>query len=552
MHIYIDDESNPLKEFQLPADFKPEISRTNPFLTDEGSQSIPLTLPASDHNFKIVGYSHRSVPTKRPVSKIPVIISDNSVWIRGAILISQTHKTEGVKCTFYTNEGQLYEKIKDHNLKDLDWPKQSGQGADTETKAKDLMGKFEKIMNEPATNPNPDYYIFSVTTNFTFLPVEYNDTQHIDFYKLVLNEYKDTIPKLIAYTKRTYQAETGKDATVYEVPVGYGVTPFLRISYILRHLFEYFGYKLKENIFDTDDSMKRLCLLNNTADAIVSGKLDYSQLMPQSLSVEDFINTIRKKFSVEFIESNGEITVKTWNGILAMYPDMDLSQYIRNNLSWVFQESRSIQIGYEPTCPIDFPDISQALNHQAKSGMGIEDLSTNDQMPFFKRAFYNTEGPSTDVISALYIGDISHLNSELILSDSTEPEKENIEDTGIMICFSDPAPAFIWTKDYCYQGTIYPPVINSKTNFSLLAGMYNNIPGIYERFYLSRDEMLQKADQQVIYDASIPIHIIANMDVSTPKVINGQKVLIERIDYVIGRPDLCRITARTLHLMESN
>lgn len=548
MHIYIDDNNRPLKEFQLPADFRPELSRTNTFLTNEGSQSIPLTLPASDHNLKIIGYSHRATSSKRPVFKMPVILHDNAAWIRGSIYISQIHKLDGIECTIYTNEGQLYEKIKDYKLRDLNWPKQTGQGADYAAKAKDLMGKFEIIMNNHASYPNPDYYIFSVTTDYVFLPIEYNDTQHADYYTLVLNEYEGSIPKLKATTTRKYQSETGNEATIYEVPVGYGVTPFLRISYILRHMFEYFGYKLEENIFDTNDSMKRLCLLNNTADAIVSGVLDYSQLMPQSLTVDDFINNIRKKFSIEFIESNGKISIKTWNEVLSMSPDMDLSKYTRNHLSWLTEEKGSIQIEYESTYQIDIPEIAKSLKHNANEGMSIEDLSTKDKVPFFKKAFYNTEGLTTDAILSLYIGGISHLNSDLILAGNTEPEKEDSEDSGIIICFSNPAIQLIWGNDYCYQGTIYPPIINGSDNFTLLASEYNKIPGIYERFYRDRDRMLEKANQQVIYEAIIPSHVIDQMDISVPKIINGQKVLIERIDYIFGKTDLCQITARTLHL----
>lgn len=103
-------------------------------------------------------------------------------------------------------------------------------------------------------------------------------------------------------------------------------------------MFEYFGYKLGTNIFDTYLPLSRTCLLNNTADAIVSGVLDYSQLLPSDLTIEDFINIIRKKFSVEFIEQNGTILVKTWNQILDINPDKDLSEYIRNNQTWITQE----------------------------------------------------------------------------------------------------------------------------------------------------------------------------------------------------------------------
>lgn len=61
--------------------------------------------------------------------------------------------------------------------------------------------------------------------------------------------------------------------------------------------------------------------------------------------------------------------------------------------------------------------------------------------------------------------------------------------------------------------------------------------------------MLQKANQQIVCRANIPAHIINSMDISRPKILDGQKVMIERIDYTLGKSELCQITARTLHLM---
>ena len=61
--------------------------------------------------------------------------------------------------------------------------------------------------------------------------------------------------------------------------------------------------------------------------------------------------------------------------------------------------------------------------------------------------------------------------------------------------------------------------------------------------------MLQKANQQIVVEARIPAHLINTMDVSTPKALDDVKVLIERIDYVLGKEELCQVTARTLEPM---
>lgn len=558
MHIYIDDSSTPMKEFQLPAEFRPELSRTNPFLSDEGSQSVPLTLPASDHNLKIIGYLYRTTSTKRPIYKLPVIMADGVIWMRGTLRIEQIHKKEGINCTFYTNEGQLYEKIKDYQLKDLNWPKYTGEGSDITAKARYWMNKFLEIMGN-TNNTNSDYYVFSATTNYVFVTNyerQYDDT-------LIINQYSQPNDTILfeARNERKYKDGYGENATEYTVPVGYGVTPFLRLGYILRHVFEYFGYKLSINIFDTETSLKQICLLNNVADAIVSGVLDYGQLIPQTLSVEDLIKNVRKKFSVEFIEINGTIFVKTWNQILSMSADLDLSKYIRNDITWITQDKESIQIEYESTYTFDSDALNVPLKHASIAGTESIDLSTDDKIPFNQTAllYYYPHLGNVYYLSAPYIGEIIHKNSELVLTGTTEAEKEDTNNMDLMFCFSIPKTQLVTGLRLQYfAGTIWSYDNNNETwgTLSLVANevvgdvnpTIKGIDNIYNKLYLSRDKMLQNANQQIIYEASIPSYTIANMDISNPKIIRGQIILIERIDYVLDKPDLCQITARTLHL----
>lgn len=558
MHIYIDDSSSPMKEFQLPADFRPELSRTNPFLSDEGSQSVPLTLPASDHNLKIIGYSYRTTSAKRPIYKFPVFMADGVIWMRGTLRIEQIHKKEGINCTFYTNEGQLYEKIKDYQLKDLNWPKYTGEGSDITAKARYWMNKFLEIMGN-TNNTNSDYCVFSATTDYVFVTNyerQYDDT-------LIINQYSQPNDTILfeARNERKYKDGYGENATEYTVPVGYGVTPFLRLGYILRHIFEYFGYKLSVNIFDEEISFKQICLLNNVADAIVSGVLDYGQLIPQTLSVEDLIKNVRKKFSVEFIEINGTIFVKTWNQILSMSADLDLSKYIRNDITWITQDKESIQIEYESTYSFDSEALNVPLKHASIAGTESVDLSTDDKIPFNQIAllYYYPHLGSVHYLSAPYIGQITHKNSELVLTGSTEAEKEDTNNMDLMFCFSIPSVQLVTgLRLQYYAGTIWSYDNNNET-WGTLSLVANEVVGdvnpttkgsdnIYNKLYLSRDKMLQNANQQIIYEASIPSYTIANMDISNPKIIKGQIILIERIDYVLDKPELSQITARTLHL----
>lgn len=559
MHIYIDNGTSSMPELDLPFDLWPELSRTNPFLTEEGSQSIPLSLPASEHNMKTLGWQHRITHSKRPTKSVNAIFSDNTAWLNGTLNISEVNKKEGITSSFYTNEGQIYEKIKGFMLKDLEWPTYTGTGADTNAKVRYWLDKFLDVMSS-TENQLPDYYIFSVITDYTFVTItdkEFNE-------KLILNQFENPsskIPNFIAEKERIYKDGYGDNATEYSVPRGYAVTPFLRVGFILRHIFQFFGYTLDTNIFDTDISLKRLCLLNNTADAIVAGTLDYTQLMPDNISVEDFINMIRKKFAVEFIENNGYVTIQTWNKTLTSSPSIDLSKYIREEITWINQDPKSIAIELKGTKnEQNTTYTTEVLKHESISGTEEENVSTKDKTPFneINVLYYYKIWDQVIYLSAPYIGGITHKNSELILSGESQ---ENDDDNGsmdVMFCFSIPnIQKILGESIYYYAGTIWSYDNNDETwgSVSLVvneikADVNPTVKGtdnLYNKYYQKRDKMLQLANQQIVATGNIPSHLISTMDISTPKIISGMEVLIERIDYVLGRPDLCQITARTLH-----
>lgn len=566
MRLFIDDNSKLAHEFQIATDMHPELSRTNPFITNEGSQSIPFSLPATENNLKLIKFSYRGTSTNRPPRKMPVILSDQSTFMKGTLFINDVNRVEGINCTFYTSEGRLYETIKNFKLNELGWPKKTGSGRNMPEKAQYWMKEFVKIMDKGETAIS-DYLIFSVTTDYQFVTFYDVPEESAEYQTLIINQTGYSISEgviFLAMDSREYKDGLGEGATTYTVPVGYGVTPFLRVGFILRHLFEYFGYELATNIFDTYLPLRRVCLLNNTADAIVTGVLDYSQLLPSDITVEDFINIIRKKFSVEFIEKNGVISVKTWNDILDMSPDMDLSKYIRNYQTWVAQDKKSIYIEYSPIK--DLPPNAReryTLVHESSEEMEEEDLSTNDKIPFedISPILFTGTDPHKSFIylTAPFIGDISHKNTELIITGESGAKDENDGQLDVMFCFSipDKQKHEYYDNYYYFAGTVWS-YDNSDTSWGDLSLVANEIPldinpstkatdNIYNKFYEKRDNMLKYANQQINYEAIIPSQIIEGMDISTPKIILGQKVLIERIDYVIGQPDLCQITCRTLH-----
>ena len=382
----------------------------------------------------------------------------------------------------------------------------------------------------------------------------------------MLNElsFKDNVLSFYAMEEQKYYEQSDDEATEITAPVGFGITPFLRLGYVLRTIFKFFGYTLDANIFDTNESLKRVVVLNNVADAIVDGYIHFKQLLPD-VSVEDFLKAVRIKFGLEFIQKGNHISIKTWTENLHSLPDMDLISFIRNTKSYVLEEKKALSIEFQALT--DHPhyrhtrsveDLKKRndslLTHLSPSGFVEESLDIMDKTPYFYNGlsgYMQQEGIEgyAKSLELLFINAVKYFNSDLIING--ELNEDSGENMDISFCFSETSLStfrntkkYIASRNYSDYLSLYATSVMGSSG----SMVYEN--NIYEVLYKDRDKMLQQANQQIIYEAVIPAHIINSMDISTPKIIDGQKVLIERIDYVIGRPDLCQITARTLHLME--
>ncbi|MDR1919907.1 MAG: hypothetical protein LBQ65_09725 [Tannerellaceae bacterium] len=611
MNIYLDTNQYPLPQLMLPAGFAPELSRTNPFLTDMGSQSIPLTLPGSDHNLRLLGFLHRGTFTSRPVRTVNVIMQHGGVYMRGVLVIDSANETEGISGTFYTNEGQLYEKMNGVKMGDIEWEEiqYSELGTPSTTAA---INWFKQVMRG---NINDDYYIFPVLTDNDLDRESY----HREGMKFILNETASftDVPNDVGFVGeqvQTWASGTENEQKLVTLPVGYGITPFLKVSYVLRWIFKQFGYALNNNIFDTHATLSRLVLINNTADAICNnGFLRYKHLVPEQIEVMDFINIIRHKFGVEFIERNGaKIDVVGWNTVLTTSPDKDLSAFVAgkprqgmvdpSNLTLkmnrsltpfaaIETDSREALIAkYGEFTESELPGgvfhytryyyrntgrylvvdtnlkdhtkfiytyISSSFwDHLPDTTLATETIDMSDPaVPSAASGQTVDHGGKVQSFVLPFIGGLRNLNTQVSMNNTNLPEEEETNELQPMLCYS--VPGWLKSGPYGTTGNMYYQLqplggcfdYRTQTEkwgtLNLAATGYDNL---FDAFYTHRDAMLRRGNQIVEVSMRLPAEEIVGMDFSTPKIINGMKVLIERIDFVLGRQELCRVTARTLHL----
>ena len=243
-------------ELMLPDGFAFEIQVTNPIFSNEGAASIATTLPATNDNFKVLGRPERLARSQKPVRKFPAVLKHGPFQKKCTMIIAGCSRTEGIETSLAFHESELYSEFKGKEMKDV-FELKSASSSDFDTSS------IDAAMSDLYSG----YYTSGdIHENFAIFPVavEKND----DGVKIV-NEVADGG---FAYDRRNITS--GDD--VVNVPVGYGVTPFLWLHRAVRLLFELSGYEVARNDFEASPFCL-IVLVNNCSDTFCKGRDGESQ-----------------------------------------------------------------------------------------------------------------------------------------------------------------------------------------------------------------------------------------------------------------------------------
>ena len=105
--------------FNLPIGFQMEVSIYNPFIKDQGEQSIPVTLPPTPNNMRMIGWSWRLDHTAKPMKDMDVLVRDGIFSQKAILSINSADQVNGINCTVYFNRSAFYSKLEDKEMCDL-------------------------------------------------------------------------------------------------------------------------------------------------------------------------------------------------------------------------------------------------------------------------------------------------------------------------------------------------------------------------------------------------------------------------------------------------
>lgn len=560
-------------DFVLPAGFAAELTKYNVLLSSAGEQTAPITLPPDPVNMKLIGYSNRMDAYYKPLTDLEVLVSDGLFHRWCNMGIHSADDEDGISCTLYFDSGSFYSLSEDKKLASLPWPviKSPTYATDTlDQRVQYLVSLIKTEFYTPSVNQ-----IFNVTQVVTTQDYSYRrvrsglptaTTVHVDS-KLVLNGYDpsnsrngdvlpaiSTVGSIVEYKIHRGTGESLLGETIQFVkygdgeitlPIGYGMTPFLKVKYMLSIIFS--GYTVDTSsitaVFPDFDLLESV--INNVADAIVAGVLNFSQLVPD-VTVKEFIYKLEERYAGKFVINNvSKVVAFVRYATVSSSPDMDITPYLCKKPKQGSADFTSLIVKYKSdqiTVTDDNTDKQKTIeiDFMERKTISFEMVFVNQS-----RSEYYYPILSTYLCD---IGDIVHKNSLTVVNGITKTESGKTI-TDVQIITVDRL-----TNSFFYRYDETP--IKFYTVVANFSGIYP-IGGTYEgellhpdvkSFYTEYINFLQNSNIPISAEMDFPTVVLESMNLQKPKLLQGQPVMIESVKQVLGSDSSQDVKLRTLRL----
>ena len=106
------------EDYNLSPNTKIEVERTNPFFNDYGERTVPLSLPTSARNRRILGFPE-AFGGMHKIKPMDVAIQDGEFYTQCRQIVLNAQHEGKISTSFFLNDGSFYSKIKNVKLKDI-------------------------------------------------------------------------------------------------------------------------------------------------------------------------------------------------------------------------------------------------------------------------------------------------------------------------------------------------------------------------------------------------------------------------------------------------
>lgn len=574
MQIIKNEEILDLKENQI------EIDNTSPIFNMKGTQSVSMNFPKTPKNLRLFGFPNR-------LDRYNKVSGDEQVEVRDGVLIKSgimnvTAVGENIEANIGFGESEAYSKMNKTKLADMTglpvfYPPLPSTGISH------ILSMLKGILIDRARFDESDFGIFPVVTSF-----EKNGDTGMRENLMILNELKKSDQTVfVGEKKRTISVKVDSEYKDIKVPIGYGISPFLKLHVLLQLVWKYLGFNLIENPFREDFQLSSICVLNNTWDTIVAGKIRYSDLMPDC-TIEDILSMVWGKFgAVYFVDSNTKnVRIKLIKDILQSPESEDYSLFKSGNPE--IGVSKGKQLKFSCNKSGDLTETSKKTYSEFLKSCGgiITSLSAWDlfdpSLPISKyiyvyvketgQFFYNAiygdgfhlisssffewnleienleyeEIKSPDnalpILSAItqynpapYLdaGELN-LNTSLHVSADKKTESEREERAPLSICFALHNGGSCFGSIFSFEPRSGNRVNINGNEFSLDL-VYQGSSGLVMNFFRDYMDFMRHANQEITQPLILPKITLYNLDFSRKLLIDGQFFLPESFTQIVGK-----------------
>lgn len=575
--------------YDVPGDFQMEVEITSPIYTDKGSQTLASTLPGTKRNLYLVDYIHREDIVNAPGKDVMAIIADGIYRRTGKQNITSASRESGIVANFGFDESLMYEAWNNVSLKKLPGlPVFRPEGGITA-----VMNHLSDVMRY---NVSADYYVFPIQVKAESL----NDVVYPEFINPI--EKTNDIYSL-KKNARTEKVVLSGSLVDVKVPAGYGISPFIKVSKILELIFSAYDFKLIENPFATHYQLKKMVVLNNAADAIVQGQIEYKNMMPDC-SINDFLDALFCRTGAKvFVDGNTRtakvilmkdaITASSfadWTLFKSsdLVPSYGAAKQLKLSAGTSFEgadvecdsfeeflnQYKGIVTEVKNTVPGYIPDDTY-ICYQASTGRFYKrniitksvSMVSSDFFPWDKKTanidYEEVTGAdeclpmafTNNLLVPQYLAGTVNLNTTL----RGAKIEEQKEDTPLCFCFAmgiatdekGNSLGYYFGSSLCRDpaGNYFCDESGNTYNYSLV---FRGKDGAFNRFFKEWDAILRHSNHTLSGKFNLDRINLTKIDTGRPLSISGQQVMIESVKhtmpYRIDKPATVKL--RTIKLLK--
>lgn len=553
--------STPSGPLEIPQDLEFEIKASHPFFSDEGSASIPVTIPASVHNCAILDYPER-VDRKTRYQRESSAIAECGAWRKQCKVITESAgKGSGISMCLALAESEVYAKAQDRKLKDLF-----------------ASITFAQTRNEPQSTTD-------VYHGWHDLSGYYGDKPAVALFPVASDGPNGSIYVLNKVSGDHIVAPGGNvtigDKTV-NVETGYGLAPYIYLGSMIDYAFREAGFGIGANPFLEDEDLKNIVVVHSRADVCLGAVpssddaagvwiVNFADLVPD-MTLGELIVWLHDKFGAIVRSDSGGIYIYLMRDLLTGAPDYDLTPLLVDDETLSYPAPSTIErsadtsiksaqpaaesleqlrerftnctevshvssiagsglfhvapLGkyYHKTPSADTPTLlgSSSFPYKRKSDLKAENISTDD-------CFL----PSIEVDGVImpYIGERTHVN---VGTDQEKPEQK------LQICYAFDVLQPDGTTDCCGSSFSYDSTGAAITkrirqpNGSIALTPHPALtPEGLAPFWAGYEKILLNGAPEISLECEFPMADLVSINMVTPKLFKGAHVLIKEMTYKV-------------------